>query len=124
CGEERRAELCTQGLLVPSDFPSFVGTWDLWRAHRDNLEANYRNSDRYFSARGNFEAQQRGAGGVWAAKIISTSRKCFQGLLNRYYFGMKDHGSESLESTRKAEEWGHSGKHPDRFRPQGLPGKF
>nr|XP_042127947.1 serum amyloid A-4 protein-like [Peromyscus maniculatus bairdii] len=99
-------------------------TWDLWRAHRDNLEANYRNSDRYFSARGNFEAQQRGAGGVWAAKIISTSRKCFQGLLNRYYFGMKDHGSESLESTRKAEEWGHSGKHPDRFRPQGLPGKF
>ncbi|KAM7330819.1 hypothetical protein ACRRTK_010008 [Alexandromys fortis] len=46
------------------------GTWDLWRAYRDNLEANYPNSDRYFSARGNFEAQQRGAGGIWAAKII------------------------------------------------------
>ncbi|XP_052569406.1 serum amyloid A-4 protein [Peromyscus californicus insignis] len=100
------------------------GTWDLWRAHRDNLEANYQNSDRYFYARGNFEAQQRGAGGVWAAKIISTSRKYFQGLLNRYYFGMKDHGLESLESTRKAEEWGRSGKNPNHFRPQGLPEKF
>nr|XP_042133262.1 serum amyloid A-4 protein isoform X1 [Peromyscus maniculatus bairdii] len=100
------------------------GTWDLWRAYRDNLEANYQDSDRYFSARGNFEAQQRGAGGVWAAKIISTSRKYFQGLLNRYYFGMKDHGSESLESTRKAEEWGRSGKNPNHFRPQGLPEKF
>ncbi|OBS59509.1 hypothetical protein A6R68_09372 [Neotoma lepida] len=105
-------------------FVSTVGTWDLWRAYRDNLEANYQNSDRYFYARGNFEAQQRGAGGIWAAKIISTSRKYFQGLLNRYYFGMRNHGSESLESTRKAEEWGRSGKDPNHFRPQGLPEKF
>ncbi|CAO2632978.1 Serum amyloid A-4 protein [Lemmus lemmus] len=92
------------------------GTWDLWRAHRDNLEANYPNSDRYFSARGNFEAQQRGAGGIWA--------KYFQGLLNRYYFGMRNHGLESLESTKKAEEWGRSGKNPNYFRPNGLPEKF
>ncbi|XP_036056900.1 serum amyloid A-4 protein-like [Onychomys torridus] len=88
------------------------GTWDLWRAYWDNLEANYQNSERYFYARVNFEAQQRGAGGVWAAKIISTSRKYFQGLLNWYYFGMKDHVSESLESTQKAEDWGRSGKKP------------
>ncbi|XP_029334889.1 serum amyloid A-4 protein isoform X2 [Mus caroli] len=46
------------------------GTWDLWRAYRDNLEANYQNADQYFYARGNYEAQQRGSGGIWAAKII------------------------------------------------------
>lgn len=101
-----------------------VGTWDLWRAYRDKLEANYQDSDRYFYARGNFEAQQRGAGGIWAAKIISTSRKYFQALLNRYYFGIRNYGLESLQSTQKAEEWGRSGKNPNHFRPEGLPEKF
>ncbi|XP_055460888.1 serum amyloid A-4 protein [Psammomys obesus] len=100
------------------------GTWDLWRAYRDKLEANYQDSDRYFYARGNFEAQQRGAGGIWAAKIISTSRKYFQALLNRYYFGIRNYGLESLQSTQKAEEWGRSGKNPNHFRPKGLPEKF
>ncbi|NP_001009478.1 hypothetical protein [Streptococcus pneumoniae] len=100
------------------------GTWDLCRAYRDNLRANHQNSDQYFYARGNFEAQQRGSGGVWAAKIISTGRKYFQGLMNRYYFGIRDHGLESLQSTQKAEEWGRSGKDPNHFRPEGLPEKY
>ncbi|XP_008850080.1 serum amyloid A-4 protein-like isoform X2 [Nannospalax galili] len=100
------------------------GAGDLWRAYWDMREANYQNSDRYFYARGNYEAAQRGSGGIWAAKIISTARKYFQGLLNQYYFGISNHGSESMESTRKAEEWGRSGKHPNHFRPQGLPEKF
>ena len=100
------------------------GTWDLWRAYRDNLEANYQNADQYFYARGNYEAQQRGSGGIWAAKIISTSRKYFQGLLNRYYFGIRNHGLETLQATQKAEDWGRSGKNPNHFRPEGLPEKF
>ncbi|CAO2632633.1 Serum amyloid A-4 protein [Lemmus lemmus] len=100
------------------------GTWDLWRAYRDNLEANYPNSDRYFSARGNFEAQQRGAGGIWAAKIISTSKKYFQGLLNRYYLGMRNHGLEDSMADQEANRWGRSGKDPNHYRPRGLPDKY
>lgn len=100
------------------------GTWDLYRAYRDNLRANYQNSDQYFYARGNFEAQKRGPGGVWAAKIISTGRKYFQGLMNRYYFGIRDHGLESLQSTQKAEEWGRRGEDPNHFRPEGLPENY
>ncbi|MCP6559518.1 hypothetical protein NL501_30315, partial [Klebsiella pneumoniae] len=63
-------------------------------------------------------------GGIWAAKIISTSRKYLQGLLNRYYFGMGNQALESMQSTKKAEEWGRSGKHPSQFRPLDLPDKF
>ncbi|XP_076790764.1 serum amyloid A-4 protein [Arvicanthis niloticus] len=100
------------------------GTWDMWRAYQDSLEANYQNSDQYFHARGNFEAQQRGSGGIWAAKIISTSRNFFQGLLNQYYFRIGDRGLESLQATQKAEEWGRRGKNPNHFRPEGLPEKF
>lgn len=97
------------------------GASDLWRAHWDMLQAQHQNSDQYFYARGNFEAAQRGPGGIWAAKIISTARKYCQGLLNQYYFGISNEG---LESTQKAEEWGRSGKHPDHFRPQGLSAEF
>jgi hypothetical protein len=55
---------------------------------------------------------------------FSTSRKYFQGLLNRYYFGIRNHGLETLQATQKAEEWGRSGKNPNHFRPEGLPEKF
>ncbi|XP_036181486.1 serum amyloid A-2 protein-like isoform X2 [Myotis myotis] len=46
------------------------GTKDMWRAYSDMREANYKNSDKYFHARGNYDAAQRGPGGAWAAKVI------------------------------------------------------
>ncbi|CAO2632630.1 Serum amyloid A-4 protein [Lemmus lemmus] len=100
------------------------GTRDMWRAYTDMREANWIGADKYFHARGNYDAARRGPGGAWAAEVLSTSKKYFQGLLNRYYFGMRNHGLESLESTKKAEEWGRSGKNPNYFRPNGLPEKF
>lgn len=42
----------------------------MWRAYSDMLEANYKNSDKYFHARGNYDAARRGPGGAWAAKVI------------------------------------------------------
>ena len=46
------------------------GAWDMWRAYSDMREANYKNSDKYFHARGNYDAAQRGPGGAWAAEVI------------------------------------------------------
>lgn len=46
------------------------GAADMFRAYRDMREANWQNSDKYFHARGNHDAAQRGAGGRWAAEVI------------------------------------------------------
>ncbi|EPQ18372.1 Serum amyloid A-3 protein [Myotis brandtii] len=46
------------------------GAKDMVRAYSDMREANYKNSDKYFHARGNYDAAQRGPGGAWAAKVI------------------------------------------------------
>lgn len=40
------------------------------QAYRDMREANWKDSDKYFHARGNYDAAQRGAGGRWAAEVI------------------------------------------------------
>nr|P0DSN9.1 RecName: Full=Serum amyloid A-4 protein; Flags: Precursor [Sus scrofa] len=98
------------------------GASDLWRAYWDMKEANYQNSGRYFRARGNYEAAQRGPGGIWAAKIISNVGEYFQGLLQ--YLGSSSEREEDQVSNRRAEEWGRSGQDPDHFRPAGLPKKY
>uniref|UniRef100_A0A2K6RAQ1 Serum amyloid A protein n=1 Tax=Rhinopithecus roxellana TaxID=61622 RepID=A0A2K6RAQ1_RHIRO len=50
---------------------AYDGARDMWRAYSDMKEANYKNSDKYFHARGNYDAAQRGPGGAWAAEVIS-----------------------------------------------------
>ncbi|XP_040844376.1 serum amyloid A-1 protein-like isoform X2 [Ochotona curzoniae] len=68
--------LCSLVLAVSShpwiDFvgEAMRGSWDMWRAYSDMKEANFINSDKYFHARGNYDAAQRGPGGVWAAEVI------------------------------------------------------
>jgi len=57
------------GIFEPFS-PCLVGSRDMWRAYRDMKEANWKNSDKYFHARGNYDAAHRGPGGRWAAKII------------------------------------------------------
>lgn len=51
-------------------FFSSKGSWDMYRAYRDMREANYIGADKYFHARGNYDAARRGPGGAWAAKVI------------------------------------------------------
>ncbi|KFQ24607.1 Serum amyloid A-2 protein, partial [Merops nubicus] len=46
------------------------GAWDMFRAYQDMREANYTNADKYFHARGNYDAARRGPGGAWAARVI------------------------------------------------------
>ncbi len=48
----------------------FVGAKDMLRAYRDMRNANWKNSDKYFHARGNYDAARRGPGGRWAAAVI------------------------------------------------------
>ena len=46
------------------------GSRDMWRAYKDMREANWKGADKYFHARGNYDAAQRGPGGKWAAGVI------------------------------------------------------
>nr|AAA37096.1 serum amyloid A [Mesocricetus auratus] len=92
------------------------GTRDMWRAYTDMREANWKNSDKYFHARGNYDAAQRGPGGAWAAKVISDAREGFKRMRGR--------GIEDSRADQFANEWGRSGKDPNFFRPPGLPSKY
>ncbi|XP_010368466.2 amyloid protein A [Rhinopithecus roxellana] len=95
---------------------AYDGARDMWRAYSDMKEANYKNSDKYFHARGNYDAAQRGPGGAWAAEVISNAREGIQKLLG--------HGAEDTLADQAANEWGRSGKDPNHFRPADLPEKY
>ena len=64
----------------------------MWRAYRDMKEANYKGADKYFHARGNYDAAQRGPGGAWAAKVIR-----YQGLWVTRMGGQSLAALDSLE---------------------------
>ncbi|XP_027436378.2 serum amyloid A protein-like [Zalophus californianus] len=100
------------------------GTRDMMRAYSDMREANYKNSDKYFHARGNYDAAQRGPGGAWAAKVISDARENSQRVTDLLKFGDSGHGVEDSKADQAANEWGRSGKDPNHFRPPGLPVKY
>uniref|UniRef100_A0A4W2DN66 Serum amyloid A protein n=1 Tax=Bos indicus x Bos taurus TaxID=30522 RepID=A0A4W2DN66_BOBOX len=112
-----------KGLFLQLHWDQIHRASDLWRAYWDMRDANVQNSGRYFRARGNYEAAQRGPGGVWAAKIISNVGEYLQGFLYQIYLG-DSYGLEDQVSNRRAEEWGRSGQDPDHFRPAGLPKKY
>ncbi|XP_044608352.2 serum amyloid A protein-like [Equus asinus] len=100
------------------------GAKDMWRAYSDMREANYIGADKYFHARGNYDAAQRGPGGAWAAKVISDARENAQRLTDRFKFGDSGHGEADSRADQAANEWGRSGKDPNHFRPRGLPDKY
>ncbi|GFR34153.1 serum amyloid A-3 protein [Trichonephila clavata] len=89
------------------------GAADMWDAYTDMREANYIGADKYFHARGNYEAAERGPGGKWAAEVISDVREAFQ-------------GSDTADSKadQEANEWGRNGGDPNKYRPDGLPDKY
>nr|APD25542.1 serum amyloid A [Plecoglossus altivelis] len=93
------------------------GTKDMWRAYKELKEANWKNSDKYFHARGNQQAAQRGPGGRFAATIISNARE----LMWKQSSG--DNRLDS-EADQEANRWGRNGGDLSRYRPKGLPDKY
>ncbi|XP_004415728.1 PREDICTED: serum amyloid A-2 protein [Odobenus rosmarus divergens] len=120
---------CSLALGVSSQWYAFIGeaaqgAWDMMRAYSDMKEANYKNSDKYFHARGNYDAAQRGPGGVWAAEKISDARENLQRVTDLFKYGDSGHGVEDSKADQAANEWGRSGRDPNHFRPPGLPDKY
>ncbi|XP_062602232.1 serum amyloid A-5 protein-like [Saccostrea cucullata] len=93
------------------------GTRDMYRAYRDMRQANWRNSDQYFHARGNYDAARRGPGGRWAARVISNARESYQS-------GLSGQGPEDTARDQAANIWGRNGGDPNRYRPVGLPDRY
>ncbi|KAJ7412479.1 Hermansky-Pudlak syndrome 5 protein isoform X2 [Willisornis vidua] len=93
------------------------GSWDMFRAYRDMREANFKGADKYFHARGNYDAARRGPGGAWAARVISDAREGWQSSVS-------GRGAEDTRADQEANEWGRRGGNPNRYRPKGLPSKY
>ncbi|NXG64911.1 SAA protein, partial [Hemiprocne comata] len=93
------------------------GALDMLRAYRDMREANYKGADKYFHARGNYDAAQRGPGGAWAARVISDARENWQSRVSGRH-------AEDTQADQEANEWGRNGGDPNRYRPAGLPSKY
>ncbi|XP_064085661.1 serum amyloid A-5 protein-like [Macrobrachium nipponense] len=95
---------------------AYQGSRDMLRAYTDMRAANWKDSDKYFHARGNYDAAQRGPGGAWAAKHISNARERLDILRGR-------DPADSV-ADQEANNWGRSGGDPNRYRPRGLPPKY
>ncbi|NXF16929.1 SAA protein, partial [Rhodinocichla rosea] len=93
------------------------GAWDMVRAYKDMREANHKGADKYFHARGNYDAARRGPGGAWAAKVISDAREGWQSRVS-------GRGAEDTRLDQEANRWGRRGGDPNRYRPKGLPSKY
>uniref|UniRef100_A0A671Q0A4 Serum amyloid A protein n=1 Tax=Sinocyclocheilus anshuiensis TaxID=1608454 RepID=A0A671Q0A4_9TELE len=87
------------------------GAKDMFLAYQDMREANWKNSDKYFHARGNYDAASRGPGGRWAAEVIS-------------YFILNLVKYSDAEADQEANRWGRNSGDPNRYRPKGLPEKY
>ncbi|KAM4630133.1 serum amyloid A-5 protein-like [Polymixia lowei] len=100
------------------NFPreAYQGARDMRRAYDDMIDANWKNSDKYFHARGNYDAAQRGPGGRWAAEVISNGREWAQEISGR--------GHEDSAADQEANRWGRNGGDPNHYRPAGLPDQY
>ncbi|NWI07950.1 SAA protein, partial [Tichodroma muraria] len=108
-----------QGIIRAGEFvwDAVGGAKDMLRAYLDMREANYIGADKYFHARGNYDAAQRGPGGAWAARVISDARESLQSRGS-------GRGAEDTRLDQEANAWGRSGGDPNRYRPKGLPSKY
>ncbi|XP_067284056.1 serum amyloid A-5 protein-like [Pseudorasbora parva] len=94
------------------------GAKDMWRAYKDLEESNWIGADKYFHARGNYEAAKRGPGGKFAAEIISEAREAFQILSS------SGNSKADSEADQRANRWGRNGGDPNHYRPKNLPDKY
>nr|WFK92923.1 serum amyloid protein [Tridacna crocea] len=93
------------------------GSAAMWRAYRDMRRANTIGADKYFHARGNYDAARHGLGGRHAARLISNIREGYQGALS-------GHGPEDTAADQEANRWGRNGGDPNRYRPNGLDDRY
>ncbi|KAH3868362.1 serum amyloid A protein-like [Dreissena polymorpha] len=93
------------------------GARDMWRAYQDMRQANTIGADKYFHARGNYDAASRGTGGRHAAAIISNARELFQG-------GSSGRGAADSRADQEANRWGRNGGDPNQYRPRGLNPRY
>ncbi|GIY63361.1 serum amyloid A protein [Caerostris darwini] len=96
---------------------AWQGGGDMWKAYQGMREANYKGADKYFHAKGNYDAAQRGPGGKWAAGVISDTREFLQG-------GSSGRGAADSRADQEANKWGREGGDPNKYRPKGLPDKY
>ncbi|XP_046897877.1 serum amyloid A [Hypomesus transpacificus] len=96
---------------------AIAGAKDMHRAYSDMKKANWLESDKYFHARGNQHAAQRGPGGRFAASVISNVRE----MLPRQSSG---NNREDSRADQDANRWGRNGGDLSRYRPKGLPDKY
>ncbi|CAL8243722.1 unnamed protein product [Lota lota] len=92
------------------------GAHDMWRAYKDMRNANWKNSDKYFHARGNYDAAQRGPGGRWISTVLSDGRELMP--------GNSGNGRADSAADQEANHWGRNGGNPNRYRPKGLPQNY
>ncbi|KAK1161829.1 serum amyloid A-5 protein [Acipenser oxyrinchus oxyrinchus] len=92
------------------------GAYDMGRAYKHMVEANYIGADKYFHARGNYDAAQRGPGGKWAAEVISDGREAWQSF--------RGSGHEDTAADQAANHHGRNGGDPNIYRPAGLPSEY
>ncbi|PIK38135.1 serum amyloid protein A [Apostichopus japonicus] len=93
------------------------GAYDMWRAYWDMRDANTINADKYFHARGNYDAANRGPGGRWAAEVISDGREWFQRAAS-------GRGYEDTMADQEANRYGRNGGNLDRYWVDGIPEKY
>ncbi|KFQ42745.1 Serum amyloid A protein, partial [Nestor notabilis] len=82
------------------------GAKDMFRAYKDMREANFKGADKYFHARGNYDAAKRGPGGAWAARVLSDARETWQS-------GVSGRGAEDTRADQEANRWGRNGGDPN-----------
>lgn len=116
---KKGAETVSGAIKKGVDFVSGAvkGAGEMKKTYSDMRAANWQNSDKYFHARGNFDAAKHGAGGEFAAKVISDARELFDRVVK------KDSAAE-IAADQAANKWGRSGGDPNIFRPEGLPSKY
>ncbi|KAJ3594766.1 hypothetical protein NHX12_004073 [Muraenolepis orangiensis] len=76
------------------------GAGDMWRAYSDMKEANLKESDKYFHARGRGRRDTTDQDG----------------------YGWR--GNKDSAADQEANRWGRNGGDPNVYRPKGLPSKY
>jgi len=124
--------LCKENSLLDNLRESFDyikdyagGVKDFYDNYTDMREADWKESDKYFHAKANFESASRGEGGRDAAKNMSDSREVFDQTI-------KGDSQEASEKDQEANRHGrdqvgkakNSKEAAKKYRPNGLPEKY
>ncbi|XP_035216572.1 serum amyloid A protein-like [Stegodyphus dumicola] len=96
---------------------AWQGAGDMLKAYNEMREANTIGADKYFHAKGNYNAARRGPGGKWAAEVISNLREMLP-------FQSSGDRAEDSKLDKEANEWGRNGGDPNKYRPKSLDPKY